>query len=106
MAVNKHRRGGPRQKDSQMSGRRAEYYLLKVNRIAGWLLLPAVLTYVCTGFAICGELRFDRLIRTEVARALHRNLIWPLVAFFLVHAILSIYFAMRRWGWIGPRRST
>lgn len=89
-----------------MLAKRADYYLLKLNRITGWLLLPAVLIYICTGFAMCGELRFDRLMRIETARALHKNLIWPLVALFSGHAALSIYFAMRRWGWIGSRSRT
>jgi hypothetical protein len=79
-----------------MTMRPLNYYLTKTNRVTGWGLLGMISVYLCTGFAMCGVLGFDRLIVKERALALHKNLIWPLVAFFLAHAVISIYFAMRR----------
>ena len=83
-----------------MAGRNANYYLIKTARISGWLLFVLVLGYILTGFALCGKLGFGQLIDLKTALALHKLFDWPLVAIFVVHSAVTIYFALRRWGWI------
>jgi hypothetical protein len=84
-------------------GRLVEYYLVKINRLAGWLLLVAVIMYLCTGLATCGEFGFSKLISSRNAVVVHRRMLWPMLICFVPHAGLSVYFAMRRWGWIGRK---
>ena len=79
------------------------YYLIKAARLSGWLLLPLVLLYIVTGFALCGEYGVQRWISKEAALLIHQIFEWPLIVIFLVHAAITIYFAMRRWGWIRKR---
>jgi hypothetical protein len=86
--------------------RNLNFHLIRVNRLTAWFLLFMVLTYLCTGLALCGKLRFDRLIQTERALSLHKSLVWPLTALFVSHTAISVYFAFRRWGWIGKRTKT
>ena len=62
------------------------YYLLKLARLSGWLLLPLVIIYIGTGFALCGMLGFSRWMDLQTALAIHQIFDWPLVALFLVHA--------------------
>ena len=88
-----------------MANRNVNYYLVKVNRASAWLLLVVMIIYVGSGFALCGKLRFDQWVPPKVID-LHNDLVWPMVALFLVHSVLSIYFAMRRWGWIQRRGKT
>jgi thiosulfate reductase cytochrome b subunit len=80
------------------------YYLLKLTRLSGWLLLPLMLLYIGTGFALCGKLGFGEWMDVRTALAVHQVFDWPLVAVFLLHATLASYFAMRRWGWIKNRK--
>ena len=82
---------------------RWNYYLVKTARVSGWLLFVLVLIYIVTGFVLCSKLGFDRLIEIQTARNIHEVLDWPFVAIFVVHSLVTIYFAMRRWGWIKPR---
>ncbi len=77
--------------------------LIKFNRFTAWLLLGMIVIYLSTGFSLCGKLHVDRLIPAQRALALHKSLVWPLTGLFLAHTIVSIYFAMRRWGWIGRK---
>ena len=83
-----------------MPGKTIHYYLLKLARLSGWLLLPLVIIYIGTGFALCGKLGFSRWMDNEKALIIHQIFDWPLVALFLAHATITSYFAMRRWGWI------
>jgi len=86
-----------------MPRRTTHYYLIKTVRLSGWLLLPLMLTYLATGFALCGMFGFDNYIDYQTALVIHRLFDWPLVGVFFVHASLTTYFAMRRWGWIKKR---
>jgi hypothetical protein len=79
------------------------YYLLKLARLSGWLLLPLMVIYIGTGFALCGKLGFSRWMDLQTALAIHRVFDWPLVVLFVLHAATASYFAMRRWGWIKSR---
>ena len=76
------------------------YYLLKTARLSAWLLLLLMLLYILTGFALCGELGMSRLMDLQTALNIHKVFEWPLVALFLIHASITIYFSFRRWGWI------
>ena len=88
-----------------MARKNVHYYLIKAARISGWLLLPLMLLYIVSGFAILGYFGLGRLIEPNKARIIHQDFNWPLVALFLVHASITIYFALRRWGWIKTRAS-
>ena len=80
------------------------YYLLKIARLSGWFLLPLMIIYIGTGFALCGMLGFSRWMDLQTALVIHRIFDWPLVVAFVLHASITTYFAMRRWGWIKNRR--
>ena len=82
------------------------YYLVKTARVTGWLLFFLVLLYLVTGFSLCGEYGFAVLMDSQTALAIHKVFEWPLVAIFLTHSLVTIYFALRRWGWIGKRTRT
>lgn len=80
------------------------YYLIKTARLSGWLLFFLVLLYILTGFSLCGEPAFfQRLVDSQTALTVHKIFEWPLVTVFLVHSLITIYFALRRWGWIKRR---
>ena len=89
-----------------MASKNINYYLIKVARVSGWLLFFLVLLYILTGFSLCGEYGFSELIDAQTSLAIHKLFEWPLVAIFLVHSVVTIYFAMRRWGWIKTRTKT
>jgi hypothetical protein len=80
--------------------RKRDYYLLKTVRTSGWLLLALMTLYLVTGFALCGRMGLNRLMDAQTALAIHQFFDWPLVAVVVVHAAITVYFAMRRWGWI------
>jgi len=88
-----------------MPRKNVHYYLVKIARISGWLLLPLMLVYIVTGLAVLSQFRLNRLIEPNAARLLHRDWSWPLIAVFLVHSLLTIYLAFRRWGWIKIKTS-
>ncbi|MFA5265238.1 MAG: hypothetical protein WC378_15555 [Opitutaceae bacterium] len=77
---------------------------LKVVRWTGWLLLPVVLGFLVTGYAISGRYGMGVLVDEETALALHRLFHLPLGLLVLAHVVPSIYLALLRWGWIktGP----
>jgi succinate dehydrogenase/fumarate reductase cytochrome b subunit len=79
---------------------------MKTARISGWLLFGLVLLYILTGFSLTGEFGLSRLISLQTALAVHKIFEWPLIAVFVVHSAITIYFAFRRWGWIKTRRKT
>ncbi len=93
-----------------MAKKNIHYYLIKTARISGWLLLPLMVLYMVTGFAICGEYDVNHWIASrtslksqqvsEIAVEIHKIFEWPLVGLFLLHCVITIYFALRRWGWI------
>jgi len=87
-----------------MPRRNINFYLLKLSRISGWVLFVLMVVYIATGYSLCGEFGFARIIDPQIALVLHDNLDIPLVAVFLCHSLPSMYLALRRWGWIGRRR--
>jgi hypothetical protein len=86
-----------------MATKNLHYYLLKTTRLCAWLLLPLMLLYICTGYVLCGKFGFGRFMDLETAKEIHQLFDLPLVGLFLVHTSISVYFAMRRWGWIKSR---
>jgi hypothetical protein len=83
-----------------MPGKNLHYYLIKIARISGWLLMLLVILYIGTGLAIRGEFGLGKLLTPDEAKVIHQDFRWPLAIAFAVHASITIYFAMRRWGWI------
>jgi hypothetical protein len=55
-----------------MAARSWNYYLVKTARVSGWLLFLLVLLYIVTGFALCGEFGFDRMIGEQPALSIHK----------------------------------
>ena len=89
-----------------MAKRNTTYYLIKIARISGWLLFFLMLVFIVTGFAALREFGLDRLIGYREAVSFHRFFEWPLVIVFVTHSSITIYFALRRWGWIKKRTKT
>jgi uncharacterized integral membrane protein len=83
-----------------MARAKVNYWLMKTARLSGWLLLPMMILYIMTGFSLTGEFK---LFDLRTASIVHRVFEWPLIVVFLAHAVTTIYFAMRRWGWIKRR---
>ena len=73
---------------------------LKLVRWTGWLLLPVVLGFFATGWAMSGRYGFTALTDEKTALALHRLMHLPLGALVAVHVLASTYLALLRWGWI------
>ncbi len=82
------------------------YYLMKTARVSGWLLFLLMVVFIATGFAALSEFGMDRLIGYRAAVAVHKFFEWPLVIAFVTHSSITIYFALRRWGWIKKRAKT
>ena len=89
-----------------MARGKVNYWLMKTVRVSGWLLLPLVILYILTGFALCGEYGFSKVISPQAALDVHKLFEWPLIVVFLAHSSTTIYFALRRWGWIKKRAKT
>ncbi|NQT84079.1 hypothetical protein HQ563_13720 [bacterium] len=86
-----------------MAKRSANFYLLKTVRFSGWVLFFIMLLFITTGFALCGKLGFSSVISTQKALTIHKIFDFPLIFLFLVHSLVAIYLAFRRWGWIKKR---
>jgi succinate dehydrogenase/fumarate reductase cytochrome b subunit len=86
-----------------MSKKSVNFYLVKTVRFTGWVLFFIMLLFITTGFALCGKLGFGKVISEQQALAIHRVFDFPLIVFFLVHSLIGIYLAFRRWGWIKKR---
>jgi succinate dehydrogenase/fumarate reductase cytochrome b subunit len=67
--------------------------LVKINRFSGWMLLIFMIIYLISGYAWYNGV----LLSLRQARAMHTELDLILVFFFLVHALISIRFALIRW---------
>jgi len=89
-----------------MPRKNIHYYLIKTARLSGWLLLVLVILYIVTGFSLCGEYGVSKVIDYRTALEIHKIFEWPLIVVFLVHSGITIYFAMRRWGWIASKKTS
>jgi len=81
------------------------YVCLKLVRWSGWLLLPLVLAFLATGYAMSGRYGLGVLATEQHALALHKLLHLPLGVLVLVHVLPSCYLALVRWGWIKQHQS-
>ncbi len=73
-------------------------YLIKVNRLTGWLLLFIIPVLLFIGYGITGEYEFiSRLATAENYLYIHNIFVYILIMVFAVHATINIYFAIRRW---------
>lgn len=73
---------------------------LKLVRWTGWLLLPVVVAFLATGYAMSGRYGFGALADEKTALTLHKLLHVPLLLLVAVHVVPSTYLAFVRWGWI------
>lgn len=70
-------------------------WLFKLNRIVIWPLLITTLLFLATGFSITHKAY--RLMPVDTALEIH-NLLHPVfIPLFLIHVIVSVYFAVERW---------
>ena len=76
---------------------------LKLVRWTGWILLPVILAFFATGYAISGRYGFGALTDERTALTLHKLMHLPLGILVLAHVVPSLYLAMLRWGWIKQR---
>lgn len=76
------------------------YICLKLVRWTGWLLLPVVLAFFLTGYAMSGRYGLGALTDEKTALTLHKLLHLPLLLLTVVHVVPSTYLALIRWGWI------
>ncbi len=86
-----------------MARKSVNWYVVKANRLSAWALLAVMGLYFVTGFALCGRFGVSEWFDPEQAYRLHSDWTWPLLALFLVHTLLSVYLAFRRWGWLGRK---
>jgi len=68
-------------------------YLLELGRISAWILLVLMVLFIVSGYAWDEKI----IMPLQLARWIHTQLDVYLVFFFLVHALVSIKFALRRW---------
>ncbi|MFA5058890.1 MAG: hypothetical protein WC485_12305 [Opitutaceae bacterium] len=79
------------------------FICLKLVRWTGWLLLPVVLVFLATGYAMSGRYGLGALTDERTALTLHKLMHLPLGLLVLVHVAPSVYLAFLRWGWIKQR---
>jgi hypothetical protein len=76
---------------------------LRLVRWTGWLLLPVVLAFLATGYAMSGRYGLGALASERAALTLHKLMHAPLAILVVAHVVPSLYLAMLRWGWIKHR---
>ena len=76
---------------------------LKLVRWTGWLLVPLVLAFFASGYAISGRYGFWIFSDERAALAFHKLMHLPLAVLSIAHVAASAYLAMIRWGWIRHR---
>lgn len=86
-----------------MARKSVNFYFVKTVRISGWILFFIMILFITTGFALCGKFGFSKLISSQKALTIHKIFDLPLILLFLVHSLIGIYLAFRRWRWIGKR---
>lgn len=73
---------------------------VKLVRWTGWLLLPVVLGFLLTGYAMSGRYGLSALTDERTALTWHKLMHLPLGVLVVVHVVPSVYLALIRWGWI------
>jgi hypothetical protein len=69
-------------------------FLIKINRISGWVLLVFITVYMVSGYAWTNRI----IMPTTQARYLHSTLDIYMMPIFLAHVLISTKFALKRWG--------
>ena len=82
------------------------FICLKLVRWTGWLLLPLVLAFLATGYAMSGRYGLSALTDEKTALTIHKLMHLPLAVLVLVHVTPSVYLALLRWGWIKQRQTS
>ena len=77
-----------------MNIRLIKKYLVKIDRIAAWALLPLITLFFIAGWSMTGKLV---LIQPQKAQYLHTTFCIFVLIFFLIHSGIQIYFAIRKW---------
>lgn len=73
-------------------------YLIKANRLTGWLLLFVIPVLLLTGYGITGRYEWiSRIATAEEYLYIHTLFIYILIVLFAVHGAINIYLAIRRW---------
>lgn len=67
--------------------------LVKLSRLSAWMLLVFMIIFLISGYAWYNR----ALLPIEQAIYLHTELDLILVAFFLIHALISIRLTLARW---------
>jgi hypothetical protein len=78
-------------------------FCLKLVRWTGWLLLPLMLAFLASGYAMSGRYGFTALASEQSALALHKLMHLPLGVLLLAHVLPSVYLWLVRHAWIKPR---
>ncbi len=81
---------------------RLQWLALKLVRWTGWLLIPVVLAFFATGYAVSDRYGFGALADERTALAWHKLMHLPLGVLVLAHIVPSTFLALIRWGWIKP----
>ena len=71
--------------------------LTKLNRICAWLLIPLILLFFISGFAITGKYGLNEIIEPNRALRMHSKLAMPTFVCFFIHTGISIFCAIKRW---------
>ncbi len=73
------------------------YYIVKLNRLSGWVLFIIIPLLLVTGFGITGKYKWMSVIATaEVHSKLHKFFVKPFVILFIIHSIINIYLSIKR----------
>lgn len=80
-----------------------QFIALKLVRWTGWILIPVLLAFFATGYAISGRYGFANLTDEQTALTLHKLMHLPLGVLVIAHVVPSTFLALIRWGWIKPR---
>lgn len=83
--------------------RKLNFVSLKLVRWSGWLILPVVLAFLLSGYAMTGRYGLGALMDEQSALAFHRMLHLPLVILTVAHSVPAMYLALQRWGWLKVR---
>ena len=75
-------------------------FLVKINRISGWLMLIIIVIYMISGYALTKHIKdFEPyLMSRELASYLHTTLDIYMMPVFLAHVLINAKFTLKRWG--------
>ena len=70
--------------------------LFKLNRFFAWLLLPSIIIFFITGYAIVGKYSLQKFVEPNLAFNIHAIIALPTFLLFLAHSGISVFFAIKR----------